>query len=47
MKKVLAVTALIAFTGLVVVQPVLADRGAGRYFKQEKRGSARALKAES
>jgi hypothetical protein len=37
MKKVLAVTALIAFTGLVVVQPVLAGRGAGRHFKQEKR----------
>ena len=37
MKKVLAVTALIAFTGLVIVQPVLADRGAGRHFKQEKR----------
>ena len=37
MKKVLAVTALIAFAGLVVVQPVLAGRGAGRHFKQEKR----------
>ena len=37
MKKVFAVTALIAFTGLVVVQPVLADRGAGRHFKQDKR----------
>jgi hypothetical protein len=37
MKKVLAVTALIVFAGLIVVQPVLAGRGAGRHFKQEKR----------
>ena len=37
MKKVLAVAALIAFAGLVVVQPVLAGKGAGRHFKQGKR----------
>src|SRR5210317_1177684 len=37
MKKVLAVTALVAFTGLVAVQPVSAGRGAGRHFQQKKR----------
>ena len=37
MKKVLVITALIAFAGLVVVQPVLAGKGEGRHSKQEKR----------
>ena len=37
MKKVLVITALIAFAGLVVVQPVLAGKGEGRHSKQGKR----------
>ncbi len=37
MKKVLSITALIAFAGLVVVQPVLASKGAGRNSNQGKR----------
>ena len=37
MKKVLSITALIAFFGMVVVQPALAGKIGKRQFRQDKR----------